>query len=565
MESLYRHLWIYDLEDKIEYPSERYVNDIILKHRDIRSKIINILISEVPKSQMNSVGLAISIFDLYCSKTSYFDSFKSENEHVAIFACFHLATYVTNGDDEFILNHPYISSHIMEATIDEVFTVINNAIIRPFIFIQNPINIDDIKFDEYNGKNKKEIKDVLKIAITERHKLALISYHIPKLIRCKPSHIVHAILIMTRYLFVTDEKYIPDKIIYWICCVIIKELNRRFIHHQYDLNNFTEDSSFINEGMVYNNIIERPLIMNIDPTGVRFNKKNYTERGKIEYISVFTKGKEQNIAVKKVDNDYIARYLEISILQHLSSPYVISLYGSEIRSYHTYLYMPLGKYDLMTMVEKNQLPIEKVRTYMYQIIQGLHHIHENCIIHRDIKAENIVYFADEDVMKIIDFGISAPFSHFNSVFSDYIIAPDGEEYNFTYNDRYLSSDMACTLNYRAPEALLNINYDHKIDIWAVGMVFYFMVTKRLLISKTYLSDMDILYLIFTKLGLPDENTWPGITTIPMWQSFKLKLDQQPIQFINQINKINHIDIIGSCLVLNPNYRANTAYLLELYH
>lgn len=576
--SLYRKLWIYDLEDKIEYPSKKYVNDIILKYKDTRSEIINLLIDKVPDHQINTVGLAISIFDLYSSKTSYFDSLP-EVDNVTIFACFHLAAYVTCDDNDNVLEHLCISSHIMDARIDDIFTVICGVLIRPFIFIQNPIdNVDKISFDEYQiysdekeikkyekekekekeiKENQERVKNILKIAITERHKLALISYHIPELIRCKPSHIVHAILLMTRPLFTESnlDKSTPDESIYWICLLIIKELNNRSIPHKY--NYIIKDNE--RSGEIIDKIFQRPLIMNIDPTGLRFNKKNYIKQGNIKYIVV----SNNKVAIKKIYNVYISKYLETSILLHLSSPYIISLYGSEIRSHKTYLYLPLGKYDLNTMVYLHELPIEKIRIYMYQMIKGLHHIHENDIIHRDIKPENIVYFADEDLMKIVDFGISVPFSHYNTVFSDYIVAPNGDEYNFIYNNKTVDLNMACTSNYRAPEALLYMNYDYKIDVWAIGATFYFMVTGKLFVKNGEFSNDELLYLICTKLGVPNEKVWPGVTSAPGWNTFKTNINANPIKSIN-FNQIDHIDIISLCLIFNPEYRADTAQLLELY-
>lgn len=60
-----------------------------------------------------------------------------------------------------------------------------------------------------------------------------------------------------------------------------------------------------------------------------------------------------------------------------------------------------------------------------------------------------------------------------------------------------------------------------MDIWAIGCIFYEMVTKKVLFQGD--SDIDQLYRIFRYLGTPDENIWPGVTklrqykpTFPNW-------------------------------------------------
>jgi len=51
------------------------------------------------------------------------------------------------------------------------------------------------------------------------------------------------------------------------------------------------------------------------------------------------------------------------------------------------------------------LPMDQIRSIMFMIMGGLHHIHSNRVIHRDLKAENVIVDQDYRV-KIIDFGLS---------------------------------------------------------------------------------------------------------------------------------------------------------------
>ena len=96
---------------------------------------------------------------------------------------------------------------------------------------------------------------------------------------------------------------------------------------------------------------------------------------------------------------------------------------------------------------------------MNQILRALNYMHKENLVHRDIKPENIL-FTKENVsdltVKLTDFG----FANFY----------DPEEGGFT--------DVLGTPMYMAPEIIQKKKYDHKVDIWAAGVVAYVMLTGR---------------------------------------------------------------------------------------
>jgi serine/threonine-protein kinase len=89
-----------------------------------------------------------------------------------------------------------------------------------------------------------------------------------------------------------------------------------------------------------------------------------------------------------------------------------------------------------------------------QVVEAVGYVHQNAIIHRDIKSNNIKVGAG-GVAKLLDFGI----------------AKGDNSPNLT-----LAGDVIGTLNYLSPEQLKGRPADARCDIWALGILLYEMVT-----------------------------------------------------------------------------------------
>lgn len=129
---------------------------------------------------------------------------------------------------------------------------------------------------------------------------------------------------------------------------------------------------------------------------------------------------------------------------------------------------------------------------MKQLLEGVRHCHENRIVHRDLKPANILMTGKENTqVRIADFGLARAFSIPIKPYTKDVV----------------------TLYYRAPELLLKMNeYSTPIDIWSVGCIFAELVNKKAFFAAN--NEMMLLAEIFRVLGLPDEQSWPGITQNP---------------------------------------------------
>lgn len=89
------------------------------------------------------------------------------------------------------------------------------------------------------------------------------------------------------------------------------------------------------------------------------------------------------------------------------------------------------------------------RIYMYQLLWALDHAHSQGVMHRDVKPQNVVIDHDNQVLRLIDWGL-AEFYHPNT------------EYNCRVASRY----------FKGPELLLNMrDYDYSTDMWSFGATF----------------------------------------------------------------------------------------------
>ncbi len=106
-------------------------------------------------------------------------------------------------------------------------------------------------------------------------------------------------------------------------------------------------------------------------------------------------------------------------------------------------------------------PAEAVRITC-QMLKGLTHAHEQGVVHRDLKPENVylITHGDEiDFVKILDFGIAK------------MAMGTGEGESLTR-----SGVVFGTPKYLSPEQALGDTVDHRADIYAVGIMFYEMLT-----------------------------------------------------------------------------------------
>ncbi len=109
--------------------------------------------------------------------------------------------------------------------------------------------------------------------------------------------------------------------------------------------------------------------------------------------------------VSNFQNEAVAldRVRHPNVINRLGHGTAIDLAGTTFH-YIVLEYLPGG--DLFALTKTNPLPLSRVLFYLEQVCSGLAHAHKCGVIHRDIKPQNLLLTADQQIVKIADFGVA---------------------------------------------------------------------------------------------------------------------------------------------------------------
>lgn len=146
---------------------------------------------------------------------------------------------------------------------------------------------------------------------------------------------------------------------------------------------------------------------------------------------------------------------EVQILKGLDHPNIIKLFDMYEDQIYFYLVTEFcSGGELFDRIQKINCFTEKdAAKYIKQLLSAITYLHERNIVHRDLKAENLLFENEnEDAnMKLIDFGVSSEILK-------------GAKLKETLGTPY----------YIAPEVLLQ-SYDEKCDVWSCGVILYILL------------------------------------------------------------------------------------------
>ena len=183
------------------------------------------------------------------------------------------------------------------------------------------------------------------------------------------------------------------------------------------------------------------------------------------------------VAIKRInklkfpcDKEFNKTFNEVDILKALQHPNIIKLW--DVINLGNELYIILeyanGGELFDTVIENCKLDEKQAKLYFYQIVSAVQHMHQNSIVHRDLKLENILLCCrdNEDIpslVKVTDFGLSK-----------------------MVNQETFLKTVCGTKLYVAPEIIRanvdefqsegNEKYNLKVDMWSLGVILYIILT-----------------------------------------------------------------------------------------
>lgn len=235
---------------------------------------------------------------------------------------------------------------------------------------------------------------------------------------------------------------------------------------------------------------------------------------------------------------------EMKLLQSLRHPHIVAFHETMVENNNCYMVFEYIDHDLTGILKHKtfRLPPGQIKHLARQFFDGLFYLHHRGVLHRDLKASNILV-SSSGVLKIADFGLARPYSK--------------SKKGLDYTNRII------TLWYRPPEVLLGATaYGPAVDIWSAGCVFIeFFTQKAIFQGRTDIDQLDAVYNI---LGTPNKDEWPGLVELP-WYSLLRKPKTLPSRFRQEYGSYltpAALELLELCFQFDPEKRPTAEEVLK---
>lgn len=302
------------------------------------------------------------------------------------------------------------------------------------------------------------------------------------------------------------------------------------------------------------------------------------------------------VAIKIQESDWLTEIdTEIKLLkklkknnthniQDIMETFIIDQYYNKTNIKNTCLVTKIGCND----ITEHSYSYNHIIKWILDIVKTVKRMNDLSICHTDIKPDNLIInqFSDEilnwtyQYKKKIDSGLGY-LEAINEINDDY-------DYKTNLCEDVILIDLAScmkfsefkykefqvtTRHYRAPEIILNLSYNEKIDIWSIGCTIYELFTKNVLFEpkkmKKYGRDLHHLHMINSNIGHIPKHMLEKSTKKYLFNgNFDLKDIPSNFNIDNKINKIENKSIkyiIEQCLIIDPHHRINIDNLYDLVY
>lgn len=217
-------------------------------------------------------------------------------------------------------------------------------------------------------------------------------------------------------------------------------------------------------------------------------------------VHVYTGGQ---VALKKIrmegerDGFPVTAIREIKLLQSLNHINVVPLQEVMVERNDCFMVFEYLSHDLTGLLNHPSFALTAAhkKDLAKQLFEGLDYLHRRGVLHRDIKAANIL-ISKSGVLKLADFGLARFYE---------------KRRKQDYTNRVI------TIWYRSPELLLGeTQYGPAVDIWSAACVLVEIFTRHAIFPGDG-GEINQLDKIYNVLGTPSRSEWPGITELQWYE------------------------------------------------
>ncbi|KAL8720814.1 MAG: hypothetical protein Q9225_002368 [Loekoesia sp. 1 TL-2023] len=264
-------------------------------------------------------------------------------------------------------------------------------------------------------------------------------------------------------------------------------------------------------------------------------------------IHVYTK---DLVALKKIrmdgekDGFPVTAIREIKLLQSLKHENVVCLQEVMVENNDCFMVFEYLSHDLTGLLNHPTFKLEHShkKHLAKQLFDGLSHLHRRGVLHRDIKAANIL-ISNTGLLKLADFGLARFYSKTGH--------PD-------YTNRVI------TIWYRSPELLLGeTQYGPAVDIWSAACVMIEIFTKHAIFPGDG-GEINQLDKIYNVLGTPTRSEWPGLVDMA-WFELLRPLERKQNTFAEKYQERltpAAFELLQAMLLYDPTKRPTAGDVLE---
>ena len=264
-------------------------------------------------------------------------------------------------------------------------------------------------------------------------------------------------------------------------------------------------------------------------------------------IHVYTKNL---VALKKIrmegerDGFPVTAVREIKLLQSLKHDNVVSLQEVMVEKNDCFMVFEYLSHDLTGLLNHPTFKLEHAhkKHLAKQLFDGLDYLHRRGVLHRDIKAANIL-ISSTGQLKLADFGLARFFA---------------KRRQLDYTNRVI------TIWYRSPELLLGeTQYGPAVDIWSAACVMIEIFTKHAIFPGDG-GEINQLDKIYNVMGTPTRSEWPGLVDMA-WFELLRPAERKPNVFAEKYRERltpAAFELLQAMFLYDPAKRPTAGDVLE---